>query len=290
MAASNAAIFLALICLLLPAYSSSAHPNNLSSHIRHLQGLKKGDKTEGIQSLKKYLHQYGYLHDNHLNTQQVEDRYHFDETTEKAAKTYQLNFNLKPTGVLDHETISMMMKPRCGVPDIINGATKMNGAGKYYNLAYALNKEEAPRVWPASRRALTWAVKPGTRKDVIDPLAKESIEPWSVASGKNFTFKYIGEENYNASDIKISFMKIDGNGKVLAWGAPPTEGMMAFDEDDTWEPGHVPGIGKVGLHEMGHVLGLPHSSDPYSIMFPNQGKTNTIGKSDVTELKKLYGF
>ena len=52
----------------------------------------------------------------------------FDKFLEEAVKTYQLNFHLKPTGTLDDGTISKMMMPRCGFPDIINGTTSMRSA------------------------------------------------------------------------------------------------------------------------------------------------------------------
>jgi len=98
--------------------------------IRHLQGSKKGDKVECIDQLKKFLHYFGYLNHGGLNNDEVGGDY-FDETIERALKTYQINFNLKPTGVLDAETVSLMMKPRCGVPDIVDGKTRMKSAGSY---------------------------------------------------------------------------------------------------------------------------------------------------------------
>jgi murein L,D-transpeptidase YcbB/YkuD len=90
--------------------------------IRHLQGSKKGDKVEGVDQLKKLLHHFGYLNHGGLNNDEVDDDY-FDETIEIALKTYQINFNLKPTGVLDAKTVSLMMKPRCKVPGIVDGKT-----------------------------------------------------------------------------------------------------------------------------------------------------------------------
>ncbi|KAH7568515.1 hypothetical protein JRO89_XS06G0009200 [Xanthoceras sorbifolium] len=83
--------------------------------IKNLQGYKKGDKVEGIKDLKKYLERFGYLNPNPSFDDQ------FDDILESAIKTYQLNFNLNTTGTLDPQTVSTMMMPRCGMPDIING-------------------------------------------------------------------------------------------------------------------------------------------------------------------------
>jgi hypothetical protein len=67
-----------------------------------------------------------------LNHNPQENHDHFDNNLDMAIKTYQLNFNLKPsTGILDGETISRMMMPRCGVPDTIDGKTRMHAAGSY---------------------------------------------------------------------------------------------------------------------------------------------------------------
>ncbi|KAL9363291.1 hypothetical protein Peur_046076 [Populus x canadensis] len=107
------------------------HPNvqneSPCEFIRHLQGSKKGDTVECVDQLKKFLHYFGYLNHGGLNNEEVGGDY-FDETIERALKTYQINFNLKPTGVLDAETVSLMMKPRCGVPDIVDGKTRMKSA------------------------------------------------------------------------------------------------------------------------------------------------------------------
>jgi hypothetical protein len=47
----------------------------------------------------------------------------------------------------------MMMVPQCGVPDIIEGRTRLNSAGKYkvnYELYYGELK------WPLSKKVLNW--------------------------------------------------------------------------------------------------------------------------------------
>jgi hypothetical protein len=107
--------------------------------IKHLQGYKIGDKAEGVHKLKKYLHHFGYL--NHYPQ---ENHDHFDNL-DMAIKTYQLNLNLKPTRILDGKTISRVIMPRCGMPDIIDVKTRMHAAGSYY-IQYAYF-DGAPK-WP----------------------------------------------------------------------------------------------------------------------------------------------
>ncbi|KAJ4828858.1 hypothetical protein Tsubulata_044333 [Turnera subulata] len=284
------AIACLLFCLCISQYLASAHPNVHRKHspFEFLQGAKKGDKIEGIHNLKKFLHQFGYLDVQYLNDQEVDHDDQLDENTEGAIKAYQLNFNLNPTGILDSETVSLMSRPRCGVPDIINGKTRMNSGASNYTTNYKFFPG-SPK-WPISKKVLTWAIAPGTRKDVALSLQGFSTQQWKRAVP--FDFKYIGEDNVTA-DIKISFKKGDGPQKALAYAFGPTSGVMVFDADENWSNGAVPGkydMGTVGLHELGHVLGLDHSSDKNAIMWPYIGDSTRrgLGLDDWYGMKALY--
>ncbi|KAK1563453.1 hypothetical protein Q3G72_027777 [Acer saccharum] len=109
---------LALLVLLslLSAHSvSSADSTKKKSPVeflKHLQGCHKGDKVKGVLQLKKYLHKFGYLDYKNSKNRTHENDDHFDELLESAIKTYQLNFNVNSTGVLDRKTLSKMAMPR----------------------------------------------------------------------------------------------------------------------------------------------------------------------------------
>ncbi|KAK1374306.1 hypothetical protein POM88_030499 [Heracleum sosnowskyi] len=129
-------IFLLIVLLILPIFSNAKQsPVQL---LENLQGYHKGDKVEGLHKLKQYLNKFGYLNYNHdhskvqnLDSNSDEKDEHFDEILESAIKTNQLNFHLKPTGVLDSQTLTTMILPRCGVSDImVNGATRMRAGQK----------------------------------------------------------------------------------------------------------------------------------------------------------------
>ena len=84
--------------------------------------LWKGNTTQGIYKLKAYLKRFGYI--QHLSETEANNDV-FDDILESAVKTYQANFKIKPTGIIDAATVSRMTAPRCGVPDIINGVNRM---------------------------------------------------------------------------------------------------------------------------------------------------------------------
>ena len=154
------------------ASASNTNSNRKASPLEFFklfQGTQKGDTIKGINALKKYLHTLGYLSNhNHNHAAAAADGDYFDENLESAVKTYQRNFNLNPTGHMDLKTVSMMGKPRCGVPDVINGTTRMQGGPAHYHTHYVFYPGR-PK-WPATKQIISCAFLPGTRTDVQEPV------------------------------------------------------------------------------------------------------------------------
>ncbi|KAJ0043134.1 hypothetical protein Pint_19416 [Pistacia integerrima] len=271
--------------------------------INHLKGCHKGEKVKGIHNLKKYLENFGYLNYKNSKNQTHANDDDFDDLLESAIKTYQKNYHLKATGVLDAKTVSKMTMPRCGVADIINGATRMrsghkrhhNASSHFHTVAHYSFFPGNPK-WPANKYHLTYAFLPGTRADAMNPVAK-AFTTWAG----NTHFKFTQTQDARNADITVSFYSgdhrdghpFDGPGGTLAHAFAPTDGRFHYDADETWSVAATQGsfhLETVALHEIGHLLGLGHSSVEGAIMYPSitQGTTKGLHADDIQGIRTLY--
>ncbi|CAN6708721.1 unnamed protein product [Malus baccata var. baccata] len=162
----------------------------------------------------------------------------------------------KATGTLDAKTVSRMTMPRCGVPDIINVAHFSFFSGN-------------PK-WPSYTFA-TWA--------------------------RNTHFSFSQAQSYENADLKISFGRgdhgdgapFDGRGGTLAHAFPPNQWEIPLQP---WAVGAVEGaydLETVALHEIGHLLGLGHSSVEGAVMSSGvrTGFTQSLHADDIQGIKAL---
>ncbi len=126
---------------------------------------------------------------------------------------------------------------------------------------------------------------------------------WSAVADITFIEVADNGNPYNSSgavgDIRISGHLFDGANGTLAHGYyPPVNGVTAagdihFDTQDTWKIGFGgPGfdIFQVAAHEIGHAIGLDHSSIANSLMNPYYSEAfHGLQADDVAGAQKLYG-
>ncbi|KAK4568304.1 hypothetical protein RGQ29_003903 [Quercus rubra] len=261
--ATNLFPFLSIILLLLVIQPIRGH---FFKSLQHLEGSHKGQTVKGLHEIKHYLSAFGYLKLNHSI-----DKDEFDEHLERAIKSFQKNFNLNVTGRLNSSTLNEMMTPRCGVTDDDNMSP---------NYAFFNGKPK----W--DKNYLTY-----TFDSSVTPKGFEEWLKWT-----QFTFAEARQGS--KSDIVIGYYRgwhgddqpFDGPGKVLAHSFPPTMGKMHFDADENWSI-DKPNV-SMATHEIGHILGLQHSTDVNAIMYPflNFGMTKReLSHDDIDGVLALYG-
>uniref|UniRef100_A0A671P0I6 Peptidase metallopeptidase domain-containing protein n=1 Tax=Sinocyclocheilus anshuiensis TaxID=1608454 RepID=A0A671P0I6_9TELE len=203
-----------------------------------------------------------------------------DETTEM-----QKFFRLKVSGKLDKETMEMMKKPRCGVPDVAAYST-FGGKPK----------------WQTNK--LTYRIvnsTPDMSKAEVDESMEKALQVWANVTPLRFTRIYKG-----TADIMISFATsyhgdaspFDGPLGTLAHAFAPSLGIGGdahFDDDEFFTFRSSKGIVLflVAAHEFGHSLGLSHSDVPGALMFPTYSFTDpdhfSLSSDDIRGIQSLYG-
>ena len=89
----------------------------------------------------------------------------------------------------------------------------------------------------------------------------------------------------------------DGPGDVLAHASFPnpydkSQVFLHFDDDEHWVDSETRDVDllTVAAHEIGHTLGLAHSSDPDALMFASySGAHRFLSEDDIAGIQSLYG-
>ncbi|KAK9059215.1 hypothetical protein SSX86_021834 [Deinandra increscens subsp. villosa] len=275
----------------------------------------KGDHFSGMSELKRYFHRFGYLEadDNFTDV--------FDDTLETAVLTYQKKLGLPVTGNLDSDTVTQIMSPRCGVADYSNfiKTTIPNKVPKIPKVAFNKIHESKHYAYfsgePRWRKAeksetltLTYAF---SDSHMINYLSYSDIRG---AFQRSFTrwastipVSFSEVDDYRKADIKIAFYQgdhgdgvaFDGVLGVLAHAFSPENGRLHLDMAETWavdlkssRSSVAVDLESVATHEIGHILGLAHSSVKEAVMYPSLGPRTVkvdLKMDDVTGVQKLYG-
>jgi hypothetical protein len=152
---------------------------------------------------------------------------------------------------------------------------------------------------------LTYYVGPtpgdfGLDRDAVKAALRTAMDAWSAVADIAFTET---QTPGRADSIDFSFAGIDGAGGALAQAYFPDDvnpriiaGDVQFDTSETWENGNARGgsafdLVYVAVHELGHALGLEHSSANGSVLADrvssNQRFTN-LAAADVDAVLGLY--
>ncbi|KAM4620057.1 collagenase 3a [Polymixia lowei] len=196
-------------------------------------------------------------------------------------------FGLEITGMLDSNTVELMKKPRCGVPD--------HQLARFSTFGNELQ-------WQTN--SLTYRIEnytPDMSTSEVDDSIERGLQVWAKVTPLRFTRIYSG-----IADIMISFGRrshgdyypFDGPDGTLAHAFAPSPGIGGdahFDDDEYFtfssNRGYV--LFMVAAHEFGHSLGLSHSDDPGALMYPvysfRNPNTFVLPRDDVNGIQSLYG-
>ncbi|KAF7663049.1 hypothetical protein LDENG_00219970 [Lucifuga dentata] len=191
-------------------------------------------------------------------------------------------FGLPPHGQLNEETLAAMRRPCCGLSDVEPFGETIRWKKK--TLSYRISSYS--RTIPASQ---------------VQKVFRSAWKLWA-----NVVPIHLRKRSRRVADIVISFHSsdhedgspFDGKGGILAHAFQPGFGIggdVHFDADEDWSFNATGfNLFAVAVHEFGHALGLPHSSDPGAIMYPvynfEPNSDLQLSFRDVKDVQHMYGI
>jgi peptidoglycan hydrolase-like protein with peptidoglycan-binding domain len=221
--------------------------------------LATGAQGEDVRALQAYLENTGYLPNEELARRHplwrpiVPERPTpgtYDATTERAVRAFQRNGGLTETGVVDSATRALIRQPRCSFPD---GIIPPDPKDKFAVHSFWQKTEI---TW----RRLNNAVN-GVSNTQADDAITRAFATWAPKT--NLTFKHITS---GTPDIGVRFMKNCCMGfRAQAFTPSEAPGTILVESTELWSvatptPSTRSDFRSVILHEIGHTLGLLHSS------------------------------
>jgi hypothetical protein len=260
------ALFLALTgaCGIGQSGGDEATPGEQTKSLH--RDLSRDMTGDDVRIVQEYLRRFGYFPNASLQNEYPawrplvasgpERLGVYDRQTQEAVRIFQANMGIAQTGVVDEATRTILQTPRCGEPE---GIAHVDPSAKF---------AQTGTKW--SKTNLTWRVFNSDDVTLVQArsAASAAFATWFGQTSLTFT-----EVTSGSADIEISFGAIDGAGNVAAQSGTPEFSDMTIDTAETWSVATPTPAGQLDLqtimvHELGHGLGLHHSSISNAVMFP----------------------
>ncbi|KAK0395894.1 hypothetical protein QR680_001476 [Steinernema hermaphroditum] len=190
---------------------------------------------------------------------------------------FQSFMGIPKTGNVDDAVRAKMLEKRCGRADEISF------------------KDREP-IWQKS--VLTWSIS-SFPKQLTESEIREQIHRAFSAWEKALPINFLEISRERNANIVISFeeRKPKESHDITGISAAETHGArILLWNDQQWSYRNknstlgVTNLYHTLLHEIGHVLGMEHSQNPDSIMYPTfTSEKKDIDQEDVDNVRKLYG-
>lgn len=262
--------------------------------VTRIQVVNSNPITNDLSALS-YLKKFGYMSESpsapapSASSPSSSSDLISEESYSEAIKEFQRFAQINQSGILDPETLVMMNTPRCGLKDTASHGLRIRAK------RYALQGSK----W--RRTDLTYRISKYPRKikkSVADREIARAFKVWSDVTPMNFIPKKEGRVHI---DIRFVISEhgdgdpFDGPGNTLAHAYFPQYGGDAhFDDEEYWTINSYSGTNlfQVAAHELGHSLGLGHSSVRESLMAPFYQRYKpqfNLHKDDILGIQALYG-
>lgn len=257
-------------------------------------GARPFQKDCNFECQRNYLIKYGYLQES--SNLMIKDVENLNNITD-GILNLQKDAGINQTGIMDEPTLKLLNLPRCGVTYdnsqrkkrfvIVRGWNNRKNSFNETMLKWYLDLSNFEQI------NTSMTVK------IIKTILISSMEKWSKTS----LISFYETSNKNNADMIIKFLRgdhndgsnFDGPGQILAHAFYPMSehgGNIHFDLDEKWSiwGGEDIGLFNVALHEFGHSLGLGHSSQKSSIMYPwYQPRNVELDEDDKLAINSVYG-
>lgn len=257
-----------------------------------------GARGAEVREVYDYLRRYGYFQNEELVehypgwkpavAKDPADPEVFDAALETGVKLFQRASGLPETGKVDATMRAIMKQPRCEFPDYYNPPALMRHDHDNWT-AYG-------GKWSSTNITYRFATY---TSDLTQAAQRSAIETamfwWRSASAVSFS------EVSSSENITLGFYSgdhgdgyaFDGSGSVLAHAFFPNYGGdLHFDDAESWSTSTSSGthLTTVAAHELGHSMGLAHSSVSSAIMYAYYSGARTgLTYDDHAGIWSLYG-